>query len=1224
MDTPSNYIPIDLRHAFANDQPLPEKVEGAALFADISGFTPLTEALAQELGPRRGAEELTIHLNRVYGALIAELHQFGGSVISFSGDAITCWLDGDDGRRATAVALAMQTAMENFANVRTAAGNIVSLALKVAVATGSGRRFLVGDPDYCRIDTMAGVIMERLATAEHHAERGDIILDEATVDTLADALTIAEWRSEDESGQRFAVVTGMSLAVSPTPWPELPNDALSDEVKSAWLLPPVYQRLHSGSGEFLAELRPAYALFLRFTGIDYDNDPDAPHKLDTFVRAVQHILARLEGSMLQLTIGDKGSYFYAAFGAPIAHENDAIRIANTALELQTLATSLPFIDPVQIGITTGRVRVGAYGSVTRRTYGVLGDAVNLSARLMAAAKPGQILVSEAAKIAAGNRFVWEQLTDIRVKGKSEPIAIARLAGLKKGDAAGLQKPQYHLPMVGRLHELDIVRERITAVFQNHGHIIGVTGEAGMGKSRFVAEAIQIAQEQGLTVLGGECESYGTTTSYLVWRGVWRGFFGLDSALSLEAQVAMLEAQLQQLDSALLPRLPLLGAVLNLAIPENDLTRSLDAKVRKSSLEEMLTRCLYARANTQPLLLVLEDCHWLDDLSRDLIGAIGKMMADLPILITLVYRPLDQMQEQTLPVAKLKQFTEIALSEFSTVETRRLVELKLAHFGGADSEVPQVLLDRVTTQAAGNPFYIEELLNYLQDLGVDVRETAVLQTIDLPTSIYALVLSRIDKLAESQQLTIKVASVIGRLFRAGMLWGIYPDIPMETLQHNLEMLSRLELIPLETPEPELSYLFKHIITQQVAYGSLLYSTKAVLHEQIGDFIERTYADTLEQYINLLAFHYEHSENETKKRTYLLKAGEAAQKDYANSAAISYYEKSLPLLTDRALVDTQIKLGKVFELTGAWDEAGNQYDAALELANALADQEAVAWCQTALGELWRKRNEYETAAEWFASAQKTFESLHNTVGVGQVLHFAGTLAAHQGNYVIADQHYQESLTLRRELNDQENEASLLSNLGIVARYLGNRDAEREFYEESLAIREAIGDRWGVAVSLNNLGNMAIDSRDTVYARQQLDRALVIWQEIGERWATTNTMHNLANVSRDEGDFQQAKQLYTECLSGWRALDDTWGIAYWLEDMGLFYLNQSTPERAIKLLSAAASLRERIGAPRPPAHQTKLDQAMAQVSDTLDAAEQAAASAAGAAISLDDAFVLAVGDN
>lgn len=210
---------MDRRQALARGTTLPERTQGAALFADISGFTPLTEALALELGPKRGAEELTRHLNRVYDALIAELHRYGGSVIGFSGDAITCWLDGDDGSRATACALAMQQTMKQFAAVKTASGRTVSLGMKAAVATGSVRRFLVSDPQYCTIDVMAGATLEHLAAAEHQAQKGDVILDARAVASLADRLQIDAWRDDEETGQRFAVVTGLPSAPSINPCP---------------------------------------------------------------------------------------------------------------------------------------------------------------------------------------------------------------------------------------------------------------------------------------------------------------------------------------------------------------------------------------------------------------------------------------------------------------------------------------------------------------------------------------------------------------------------------------------------------------------------------------------------------------------------------------------------------------------------------------------------------------------------------------------------------------------------------------------------------------------------------------------------------------------------------------------------------------------------------------------------------------------------------------------
>jgi len=197
---------MDRRQAVARGEALPDRTRGAVLSADISGFTPLTEALVKELGPRRGAEELTRQLNAVYGALIAEAHHYGGSVIGFSGDAVTCWFDDDDGLRATACGLAIQGAMGQFATIETPSGGTVSLAMKAAVATGPVRRFQVGDPQIRYIDVLAGATLDRMAAGEHLAGKGDVVVSPEVVAQIGDRVKVVEWRPESEAGNRYGVV----------------------------------------------------------------------------------------------------------------------------------------------------------------------------------------------------------------------------------------------------------------------------------------------------------------------------------------------------------------------------------------------------------------------------------------------------------------------------------------------------------------------------------------------------------------------------------------------------------------------------------------------------------------------------------------------------------------------------------------------------------------------------------------------------------------------------------------------------------------------------------------------------------------------------------------------------------------------------------------------------------------------------------------------------------
>jgi class 3 adenylate cyclase/tetratricopeptide (TPR) repeat protein len=1194
---------MDRRQAIMRGETLPSQTYGAALFADISGFTPLTEQLLNELGPQRGAEELTHHLNSVYDALITELHRFGGSVISFSGDAITCWFDGDDGLRATTCALAMQDVMAQFTAVATPSGSVVELAMKTAVATGPARRFLVGDPNIQLIDVLAGDTLEHLAAAEKKALKDEVILDSATIANLEENASFTAWRKDSYTDNQFGVVKALKQAGQPTLWPEIVPGSFDETSGQSWLLPEIYGRLQNGGGEFLAELRPAVALFLRFSGLEYDADPQAGDKLDQFVRQVQKILARYESNLLQLTIGDKGSSLYAAFGAPLAHEDDAVRAVSAALELSNLTDTLPFIETIQIGISQGRLRTGAYGGTMRRTYGVLGDEVNTAARLMQAAQPGEVLVSAVVQRGTAVTFAWHALPPLTVKGKSQPLAVYSLEGYKKQRVIRLQEPQYALPIVGRKAELEIIHQTLAEVQHGNGQILTVTGEAGMGKSRLISEVIRAAADEQFIGLGSECQSYGTNTSYLVWQRIWQGFFDLDLTASLEEQIEHLTAQLEKIDATLVPRLPLLGTVLNLPISDNDLTRSFDAKLRKVSLESLLVDCLRARSKEQPMLFVLDDCHWLDPLSQDLVEVLGHAIADRPVMLVMAARMAGKGDAAALPVMKLPHATEISLTEFTTEEASQLINLKMAQFLEKADAISQGLVTRITERAEGNPFYIEELLNYLQDRGIDPHDVAALQKLDLPTSLHSLILSRFDQLTESQKSTIKVASVIGRLFRAAMLWGVYPQLGDEQeVKVDLEILSQLDLTPLDTPEPELTYLFKNIVTQEVAYESLPYATRAMLHELIGQYIERTYADSLNQYVDLLAHHFERSENEAKKRQYLLQAGELAQANYANEAAMDYFERVLPLVPAEEKGEILRKLGQVLEVVGRWDEAFERYEAALETAVKLNHRQAQAKCQTTIGELHRKQGQFDTALIWLEQARLEFETLGDEAGVGQVLHFSGSLAAQQGDYDTARDRYERSLVIRRSLDLKPQVASLLSNLGIVARYQGNYAAARFLIEESLEIRRELGDRRAIAVSLNNLGNVALDQENYDEARAWLEEALSIQREVGDKSYIANSLNNLGNVIRAIGDYEIACNLYKESLEISYELGDKWALAYLLEDMGALASQRGMSHRSLFLVGAASRLREEIGAPLSAVEKEKLEQMLAPARQALLETEQA----------------------
>ncbi|MEP7208584.1 MAG: tetratricopeptide repeat protein [Casimicrobiaceae bacterium] len=1187
-ESPEAYIPGDRRRSLASGTALPDRVRGAALFADISGFTPLTEALAKELGPQRGAEELTTHLNRVFHALIDDLEVFGGEVLYFAGDAITCWLDGDDGARAVACGLAMQATMARIGEVRTPAGNVVQLAMKVAVAAGDARRFVVGDPDVQLVDVLAGRLIDALAAAEHRANRGEIVLDASALRALEGRVEIRELRSEAETGRTWGVVARLSQPVEPV-GRTLPHPPLSEDVVAQWLLPAVYERLRASRGEFMAELRPAYPIFVRFGGIDYDHDDAAADKLDAFVRQAQRVVTSFGGNLLHLSLGDKGAYLFAVFGSPIAHEDDGARACAAALQLRELEGTTA-VRNLQIGITYGRLRSGMYGHPNRQAFTCLGDAVNVAARLMAAAPPTEIYASERVRVASGGVFLWNELAPIALKGKTEPMKVFALTGSKRH--ATRARADHELPLVGRWSELETLTARSDDALGRHGQLVGVSAEAGMGKSRMVAEFARTAGARGTRVVTGECQSYGANTSYFVWREIWAALFELDDASPDAVQIMALERQLAAIDPGLVPRMPLLAALLDLPIPDNDLTGSFDAKLRKASLESLLADCLRARVDGTSLLIVLEDCHWIDPLSRDLLDVLGRAIGEASVLIIAAYRPAPK-PGGGLGLDTLPYFTEIALTELDREHSATLVAAKLAQLIGTEVEPPAALVELVNARAQGNPFYIEELLNFINAQGVDLRDPTALKDVDLPDSLHSLILGRIDMVGAAPRQTLKVASVVGRVFTSPVLPGAYPELgTLTTVTAQLATLTAADLVNLDV-EAEHKYAFKHSVTQQVAYESLPFAMRSMLHERIGGFIERIEADGIDRNLDLLAHHYWHTDNLPKKCEYLRRAGVAAQATYANAAAIEYFEKLAPLVEDGARVEVLLKLASVLEATGNWPRVESVANAGLAIADKLGDPVMRASCQAVLADVARKQGRFDEATALLDTAAAGFTTGGDLAGVGRIHHLLGTVAAQRGDYEAAVRNYETSLGIRQQLGDKLSMASILSNLGIIAEYRGEFEPSRGFHDRAMALRMELGDRRNIGYSMNNLGMIDVLQHRFREARDWFERSVLISREVGDVWMLALCHNNLGNALRGLGEYGTARRHYAESMQVYRTYDDPWSMAFLLEDIGLLAAKSGDAPSALELIGAADALRDKGGMPRAPSLQAEVDAELVKAS-------------------------------
>ncbi|MEZ4622237.1 MAG: tetratricopeptide repeat protein [Caldilineaceae bacterium] len=424
----------------------------------------------------------------------------------------------------------------------------------------------------------------------------------------------------------------------------------------------------------------------------------------------------------------------------------------------------------------------------------------------------------------------------------------------------------------------------------------------------------------------------------------------------------------------------------------------------------------------------------------------------------------------------------------------------------------------------------------------------------------------------------MASVIGQHVQAAWLPGAADLGDIAHVHTDLEILRRLELMLLERTEPELVYFFRQVITQGVTYESLPHAMKALLHEQIGLLIEERYPETLDQYLDLLAYHYDRSANHAKQCEYLRKAGEAAQAAYANTTAIDYYQRLLPLLPEAEQTPILLKLGQVLELVGQWHEAEELSLQALTLAQRLGERPALAQAQRALGGLRRKQGDYNEALQWMEQARTTFAQENDPAGVSYLWADIGEVYRLQGNYADAQGYYEESLQLAATVPTTKARlavrAHALKGAGTVATWQGDYTAARLLNEESLAIRRELGDKPGAAALLNNLGIVARFQRDLMSAYQMNEEGIALFRELGDRWSLGALLNNQACIASDLGNYAEARGFLQECLEIRRQLADKAGLALSLNTLADVVLDEGDYGAARPLLVESLQLSRELG--------------------------------------------------
>lgn len=600
-----------------------------------------------------------------------------------------------------------------------------------------------------------------------------------------------------------------------------------------------------------------------------------------------------------------GDEIMALFGAPKAHENDAERALRAALEMQAqlknFNRSYQLSLNIHFGINTGLVIAGYIGSCHRQEYSVMGDAVNLAAHLAHWAQGGEILVGPDTFRQTLHIFNFRELGPLRLKGKSEPVLAYKLLGLRPKPVAwrGIEARGINSPLVGRDREINMLSNCLENLSAGKGGVVAILGEAGLGKSRLVAEMRRKFSADDFYFLEGRALSFSQGISYSPFLEIIQADAGIGHNDPEEERWLKLEKRGQELfpeDS--IEILPYLATLLNLKIPElySERVKYLDAETIGRQVFRAIKLYFGQLARRQPLVLIFEDLHWADQSSALLLEHLLPLTKEVPLLIWGVGRP-----EAGSPALNLRRvgiqnypeyYQEIILYPLSPKESAQLLHNLLQ----VDNFFPS-LAKEILDKAEGNPFFLEEIIRALIDLGVFARDkvTGKWRTIAkaeatlIPDTLQGVIMARVDALSADLKELLKLASVIGRIFFYRVLQALAGN--NYDLGPKLQELQNLEIVRERKRIPEWEFAFKHVLVQEAIYQSILIHKRREIHYQVGKCMEALFADRLEEFYGLLAFHFSQAQRWEIARDYLLKAGDQAGKMAADAEALEHYRRAL---------------------------------------------------------------------------------------------------------------------------------------------------------------------------------------------------------------------------------------------------------------------------------------------------------------------------------------------
>jgi class 3 adenylate cyclase/tetratricopeptide (TPR) repeat protein len=1122
------YVPRALlRHLVEAPESRVQVVDGTLLFADISGFTRLSERLARR--GREGAEELIETIERCFTWLLKVAYDNGGGLLKFGGDALLLKFEGEDhAMRAARSAIGLRQRLRDAGPLQTSAGK-VTLRMSQGLHSGEILLFLVGTSH--REHLIAGPVVSSVVQMEKAADTGEIVIS-------------ADAASRLPRGCAGRVKgPGVLLASAPAggaPPPDEPRWHPDDDAIAGCLSTAV--RAHLRSGRQPAEHRNASMAFLRATGVDEliarEGIDAAADALQELVTDVQEAADAQQICFLASDIDANAVRILLTAGAPRVVGEDEDRMLLAMRQVIEGKRRLP----VHIGVNRGNVFCGDVGPTYRRTYAVMGDATNLAARLMAKAPAGELYSTARVLDRAVTRFGLRELEPFTVKGKARPVQ-AWSVGPAIGSRAR-ERVAEHFPLVGRERELAALDAVLAAARKGKGGIVEIVGEEGIGKSRLVDEVRRRASR--MRRLHSACEPYTAASPYAMWRDLLRPLLGIAHDDDAPAVVARLTAVVRKSDPTLLPWLPLLAVPLDVDLPPTPAVAAIASEFRTERTRDVMVRLL-ARLLAEPTLIEIEDGHHMDHASADLLAAVARAVADRPWMVIVTRRDVESgFIAPDLP----------AVTRLEPAPLGRDALLALAEAVTDASPMAPHVLALAVDRSGGSPQFLRDLL----------RAAAGGDGASLPESIEAAAAARMDLLAPADRALIRRAAVLGRSFDPNVLAEMVDEHVSPPDERTWARLWRYFDVGIDG-----SVHFRSAVVREAAYGALTYRMRRRLHADVGDRLEREAGPAADEIAAVLSLHFERAGDDGRTWRYARAAGDRARDRFAHADAATLYRRALD--ASRGVDAPADDVAEVWESLGAararigeLTEAHEAFRAARRMVGGDAVREAQLLHLHARVDLDAGR--VAPAARWAIRSLQAADGDDAPAAMGTRARATSTLATIR----LRQGRMSEAIGLcHRAIDEAERagEEAALANACYVLDWAlveSGRASEAVHSTRALEIYERLGEINRQAAVLNNMGGFAYRDgrwRDAVDLYRRGTEASL---RAGDAADAAFGDCNIGELLADRGQLDEARVLLARAMRTWRGSGYQWGVAYATAILGRAAARDGRHDEAAELLADA----------------------------------------------------------